>query len=41
MKAMFTGFVAMTLIAIGAYFALHEMGFSSADVMSGPNVRLE
>ncbi|WP_263619685.1 hypothetical protein [Salipiger bermudensis] len=41
MKAMFTGFVAIIVIGIVAYFGLHEIGFSSAEVYSGPNVRLD
>ncbi len=39
MKAMFTGFVAIIAIGIAAYFGLHEIGFSSADVYSSSNVR--
>ncbi|WP_276606308.1 hypothetical protein [Pacificoceanicola onchidii] len=41
MKAMFAGFAAMILIAFGAYFALQEIGFSTQDLSSGANVRLE
>lgn len=41
MKAMFAGFAAMIVIAVGAYFTLGEMDFSSADVHSGTNVRLD
>ena len=41
MKAMFAGFAAMILIGIGAYFALGEIGFSSADRQSSPAVRLD
>lgn len=41
MNAMLTGFAATILIAIGAYFALQEMGFSSQDAASGMNVRVE
>ena len=40
MKAMFTGFVAAALIAVGAYYGLHTLGFSAAEVGSGANVRL-
>ncbi|WP_425039010.1 hypothetical protein [Primorskyibacter sp. S187A] len=41
MKAMMTGFAAIIVISIGAYFALGEMGFSSEDTFSSPNVRLD
>lgn len=41
MKAMLAGFLAMVLIAGGAWYALGEMGFSSQEVHSGPNVRLD
>lgn len=41
MKAMFTGFVAMIVLGVGAWYGLHELGFSSADVYSGSNVRLD
>ena len=41
MKAMMTGFAAMILIGIGAWYGLGEMGFSSADQFSGPRVRLD
>lgn len=41
MKAMLAGFAAIVLIAIGAYYGLHELGFSAEDAYSGPNVRLE
>lgn len=41
MKAMMLGFAAMVVISVGAYFALHEMGFSSGAVHSGDAVRLD
>lgn len=41
MKAMFAGFIAMTLIAIGAHYALLEAGFSSQERNAGANVRLD
>jgi hypothetical protein len=41
MKAMLTGFAVMIAISIGAYFVLTDLGFSSADVGSGENVRLD
>lgn len=41
MKAMLAGFVAVAVIGVVAYFGLHEIGFSSAEVYSGENVRLD
>lgn len=41
MKAMLTGFAAIIFIGIVAYFGLHEVGMSSAEVYSSPNVRLD
>lgn len=41
MKAMLTGFAAVVVIGVGAYVVLGELGFSSRDVYSGPNVRLD
>jgi len=41
MKAMLSGFAAIIVIGVAAYFGLHEIGFSSAEVYSGPNVRLD
>lgn len=41
MKAMMAGFALMILISVGAYFSLHEMGFSSADRNAGSAVRLD
>lgn len=41
MKAMFTGFAVAIVVAVGAYYALHQMGFSSEDVYSSPNARVE
>jgi hypothetical protein len=41
MKAMLTGFAAMAVISVGAWYALGEMGFSAADKGSGANVRLD
>lgn len=40
MKSFLAGCAAAIVIAVGAYFALHSMGFSSADVYSSSNVRL-
>ncbi|WP_284438318.1 hypothetical protein [Thalassococcus arenae] len=41
MKAMWAGFAGVVVIAFAAHFALGEMGFSSQEVYSGANVRLE
>ncbi len=41
MKAMFTGFAAMIVISVGAWYGLHNIGFSSQEVYSGENVRLD
>ncbi len=41
MKAMFAGFAAALLIAFGAWYGLTHAGFSSQEVYSGPNVRVE
>lgn len=41
MKAMFAGFAAAILIAVGAWYGLNQLGFSSAEVYSSPNVRLD
>ncbi|ASM74555.1 MULTISPECIES: hypothetical protein [Roseobacteraceae] len=41
MKIMFAGFAGVIVIGVVAYFALHEMGFSSQEVYSGENVRLD
>ncbi len=41
MKAMLAGFTAAILIFFGAWYALDEVGTSSQDATSGPNVRLE
>lgn len=41
MKAMLTGFVVMIVISVGAHYALEGMGFSSQEVYSGSNVRLD
>lgn len=41
MKAMFTGFVGIAVIAIAAHFALAEAGFSSQEVYSSPNARVD
>lgn len=41
MKAMMSGFALMTLISLGAYIGLNQIGFSSADRNSGTSVRLD
>lgn len=41
MKAMLTAFAAIILIAIGAFYALNEAGFSSEERLAGDAVRLD
>ena len=41
MKVMFAGFAGIIVIGVVAYFGLHEMGFSSQQVYSSDNVRLD
>jgi hypothetical protein len=41
MKAMLTGFVAIVVITIVAWYGLGQAGFSSAEVHSGDAVRLD
>ncbi|MDO6584698.1 hypothetical protein Q4543_04125 [Salipiger sp. 1_MG-2023] len=41
MKAMLSGFVAIVIIGVGAYFTLESLGFSSQEVYSSPNVRVD
>jgi hypothetical protein len=41
MKAMLTGFVAIIVLAVGAWYGLQQLGFSSAEVYSSPSVRLD
>ena len=41
MKSMLAGFAAVILLAVAAWYGLHELGFSAQDAYSGPNVRLE
>lgn len=41
MKAMFAGFAAAIVLAIGSWAVLNQMGFSAADRYSTENVRLE
>jgi hypothetical protein len=42
MKAMLSAFVVMGLIAVGAWYGLHQLGFSSSEhQMSGGSVRID
>ncbi|WP_281277460.1 hypothetical protein [Paracoccus methylarcula] len=41
MKAILAGFIVMIGVSLGAWLVLGETGFSSQEVYSGPNVRLD
>ena len=41
MKAMIIGFIATAVISVAAYYGLDYAGFSSEEVFSGDNVRLD
>ncbi len=41
MKAMLLAFVAIAVIAAGAWFTLNESGFSSSERQSASSVRLD
>ena len=41
MKAMFSGFAAIIVISIAAYYGLGQAGFSSQEVHSSDSVRLD
>jgi hypothetical protein len=41
MRAMLTAFLAIVVIAVAADFGLNRAGFTSQDVQSSPNVRLD
>ena len=41
MKAMLTGFLAIIVISVGAWYGLGQLGFSAADTNSGGSVRLD
>lgn len=41
MKAMMAGFIAIIVIGVAANYGLGQAGFSSADVHSTNNVRLD
>ena len=41
MKAMIAGFAAIVLLSVGAWMALGELGFSTEERQTSPNVRLD
>jgi len=41
MRAFFAAILAIAAISIGAYYTLNEIGFSTAQGTTGPNVRLD
>ena len=41
MKAMLAGFLATALIGVVAFYGLGYAGFSTEEVYTGPNVRLD
>ena len=41
MRVMLMSFAVMVAISVGAFYGLHEAGFSSADQLAGPAVRLD
>lgn len=41
MKAIIYGFLAVVIIGLGASAVLKNIGFSSAERFTGPNVRVE
>ena len=41
MKAMFAGFAAIVVISVAAFYGLGQAGFSSEEINSGENVRLD
>ena len=41
MKAMLTGFAAIILISVVAWYGLEQAGFSAEEVNSSSNVRLD
>lgn len=41
MKTMLLAFAATAVIAVGANYALHEIGYSAQDQTSGADVRLD
>jgi len=40
MKAMYAAFLTIVVIALGAWYGLHSLGFSSAERSASENVRL-
>ena len=41
MKAILSGFAAIVILSVAAYYGLQQAGFSSEDVFSSENVRLD
>ncbi|MEB3421328.1 hypothetical protein ACFSDD_18235 [Salipiger marinus] len=41
MKAMLSGFAAIIIIGVAAWYGLHQIGLTSAEVYSSPAVRLD
>ena len=41
MKMMLLSFAATAVIAVGAYYVLHEIGFSAEDQTTGADVRVD
>lgn len=41
MKAMLASFAAIVVIAVGAYYTLSNLGFSSEEQGAAPSVRLD
>jgi len=41
MKAMLAAFVAIAVIAVGSNFVLKQAGFSTQNLATGPDVRLD
>ncbi|MGR3565395.1 MAG: hypothetical protein ACU0FH_22145 [Heliomarina sp.] len=41
MKAAILAFAAIAVISVAAWYGLHEIGFSSAQATSSPDVRLD
>ncbi len=41
MKAILSGFAAIVILSVAAYYGLQQAGFSSEDIFSSENVRLD
>lgn len=41
MKAMFSAFVVMALISVGAFYGLHSAGFGSDEFRNSSSVRID